>query len=275
MGKNGERVPEVPAGLTIDLWYTLIYQTPGDRRKYEQARRDAWAQALREAGVHPDRLHSFMVRHAEKVRRIEEQGRAWPLDRQAEWASRLLRRTVDTTSLRNALDDALAGASIRLAAGALEALDEVIEAEIPFVVVSNVIHESPDATRSLLERLELSSRASACILSSEFGHSKPSPLPILEGLWALGCLPVRAMHIGDLPSDRGAAWDARVAAVRFTGLKRWAPLPRVHRPNEDRWGVPEMGRWAGFRGRLPDLFARARDALAAHRSLPSAPPWPT
>lgn len=251
----------MPRAVTFDLWFTLVYQTRPDREAYEAARKTVWEAAWGDPPLRPGLVDAFLSRHGRESDRREGEGRSWPLVDQARWAGRLLRRPVDAGVLQRRMGRALASASVRVAPGALVMLDRLAESGVRTAIVSNIVHEPPRAVRRRLEGLHLSDRMSAVVLSAEVGSAKPSPGPMLRALRDLDCPSDLALHIGDLPGDRAAAWSAGMPAARFTGLARWRP-PRERRAVAgDRHRIPSVARWEGLADRLPGLLKRARAAL--------------
>jgi FMN phosphatase YigB (HAD superfamily) len=257
MEEGARTTARMPQAVTFDLWFTLIYQTTRERREYEAARRSAWEWACGSPALRTPLAEAFLSRHGREVERRDGEGRAWPLAEQAQWAGRLLRRPVDAGRLERAMSRALASSSVRVAPGAVEMLERLAALGIRTAIVSNIVHEPPYAVRRCLSELRLSPRTNAIVLSAEVGSAKPSPGPLLRALRELDCPSERAMHIGDLPADRMAAWSAGIAAVQFTGLGRWRPVRERREIRGSRRRIPTIGRWAELPERLPGLFRRA------------------
>lgn len=258
--------------VTTDLWYTLIYQTPADRRAYERDRRAAWGAAGRSAALRAGRLDAFLREHDRERHRIERTGGGWSIDAQVDWAATRWGSAVGVRSLRRNLSEAFGRARIHLAPGALEALDELRASGVRIALVSNIVHETPASVRRVLDRLGIAQRVATVVLSSEIGHAKPSPIPVLEALRVLEAGPEEGLHIGDLGTDRAAAWAAGVPAIRYTGLRRW--LPPTERPAaaDPEVGVPSFDAWSLLPQRLPALYGEAREALRAATPVgPNAP----
>jgi len=253
----------LPEAITVDLWYTLIYQTPPEREAYEADRRLAWGRSIGPPALPDRRLDALLRHHARENDRRDRSGQGWSIEGQADWARSHLGRPVSAHVLRAGLGRALGTASVRVAPGALRALDRLQSLRIPVGIVSNIVHEPGSPVRRLLGHCGLAPYVSAVVLSSEIGYAKPSPVPIRRALRLLGTPAARSLHIGDLPADRDAAWSAGAAAATYTGLRRWRSVSGSS-PGPSGWDSPRFDRWAGFDGQLPRLYRAARAVRRRH-----------
>ena len=141
------------------------------------------------------------------------------------------------------LDRLLARTPVRVAPQALEVLDAWRAEGIRVGLVSNVVFESAEGTRALLERSGLLARLDAVYLSVEHPWGKPDPRPFRICLRQLGVPPGRAVHIGDRPWDVRGALRAGLRALRF----RRYPLRSDRRDfvngKDGRRGVRDVHDW--------------------------------
>lgn len=247
---------EGPDALSLDVWYTLLYQTAPERAAYERARLGAWTRTLAEAGVPAARKVRALVAES---RRRERAGRAFSLDEQSRWLSRWPR--LDPRVVARRLDAAVREARVRVAPGALAMLDRLRRAGVPVGLVSNVTSEPSESIRALLERTGLARRVAEVVLSSEVGAAKPDPRPLRLLARRLGFAPSRMLHVGDTDLDILGAWRAGVPAARYVGVRRhW---PSRHRPSlgAAERAVPRVQRWSDFPQHLAATWAAARPAL--------------
>jgi FMN phosphatase YigB (HAD superfamily) len=233
------------SGVTFDLWYTLVYQTPAGRARYERRRRAVWEAPLTRAGLLPAGATAAVVALEQAAKRAELTGEAWTIAHQARWLTRLTGVRIDPEPIAVGIRRALRSASIAVAPGAPPMLDRLARAGIPCAVVSNVLLEPPVAMHDLLHRLALDRWFTALLFSSEIGHAKPSPAPFTAALSALGTPPAKTLHVGDLSTDVLGARRAGLRAALFRGLERWAPTPSVHLPAVPR-GTKVYRRWSSF-----------------------------
>lgn len=238
---------------TLDVWYTLIYLSPTERRVLERRRWRTWTAPLLRAGLsraEAGRAVSSLYRWAGAQ---ERRGRTPPIPVQARELSRRAGREVPPEEISAELDRAARHARVRLADGVRPVLDRLADGGMHLGVVSNVRHESGSAARSILASVGLLDRMEATVLSCEHPWSKPRPEPFRLCLREMGLSAhTSAIHIGDLPFDLVGARRAGLAPVLFTGLHRWEAKRPTFR------GVPRplfrFARWS----RLPSLLRHAR-----------------
>lgn len=259
--RNGVRAP---AAVTLDLWYTLAYLAPSARRRYTAARRRAWERRLEASGLAGDAAGRWVRRLELAVAREERAGRSLRLGEQARWMRARTGVRVPVRPLEQEIARSLAAAPVRLAPGALGALDAMRARGVALGLVSNILHEPPGAIRHLLARVGLAERFEAVVLSCEVGAAKPSPTPFRIALKRLGVRPRNALHIGDLASDLLGARRAGIPAVRFVGLARFRPRPKVPSPAPPG-PIPRVRRLDDLAARLGPIGARARAAAGATR----------
>lgn len=256
-------------GVTVDLWYTLLYQTRGGRARYERERAAAWIGPLVAAGLphaHAGREFAALVTHAQ---RQERAGIAWTLPDQVRWMQQRTGLRLPLGGITRRLDRALRSADVRPAPGAREALESLRSSGCALALVSNVLYEAPTSVRALLRRFDLPRHVDAVVLSSELGAAKPSPAPMRAALDQLDVRPERALHVGDQPVDVQAAWAAGLGALRYTGTRRFWPSTHVLR-FPPRWQrAPALARWPDLAA-APDHWAaaswKARPVLPRPRS---------
>ncbi len=244
-----------PGALSLDVWYTLIYQTAPARREYEAARAAAWRDALHAAGVPLATVDGKLAALAVEAARREEAGRAFSLAEQARWIAP--RRLIDVARLSGRIGQALAAARVARAPGVLGALDALADRGIALGIVSNVVNEPPEAMRTLLVRTGLARRAEAIVLSAEVGAAKPSGRPVETLLDRLGVRADATLHVGDTDLDARAAWRAGASAARYVGVRRHWPAPSGAPAAELPIRLPEFLRWTDLPDGLPSLWRRA------------------
>lgn len=135
----------------------------------------------------------------------------------ARWAGVRL----EVAGLARELDVALLRASVRIAPGGRSAIRTLQRDGVPLALVSNVLNESGDAARAVLDRLGLLPAFRGVILSCEHPWAKPSPEPFRLACRSLGTPPARTVHLGDLDYDLAGAARAGMAAWWYVGLRRW------------------------------------------------------
>ncbi len=249
--------PTEPAAISLDVWYTLLYQTAGARRAYEQARARSWRAALAGAGLAGPAVEARLHALAREAGRRESLGRAFPLSEQAEFVAP---GRVDVGRLARSLARALANARVDVTPGAKGALETLRARGLALGLVSNVVHEPPEAIRALLRRTGLDRRVDAIVLSTEVGAAKPSGRPLTLLLHRVGARPSATLHVGDSDVDLIAAWRAGASAVRYVGVRRHWPAADGRRREPPGPSVPEVARWGELTAHLPALWRAARRA---------------
>ncbi len=232
--------------MTVDLWYTLVYQRPEERRRYERGRRAAWDAALRRAGVGPREA----ARWARAVDRRGSLGGLATIEDRIRWLERQVGCRVDGDVLRRSLDRVAETARIQVVPGAKRFLHGAASRGIPVGLLSNITHESPAAIRRLLDRTDLARFLSVVALSNETRLAKPDPAAF-RALWRrLGVRRASTIHIGDTAADVDGARRSNAPVWLFVGASRWAPrrdrLLRSDHPPE----VPRFSSWEQVSDRL-------------------------
>jgi HAD superfamily hydrolase (TIGR01509 family) len=262
-------------GVTLDLWYTLVYVTTSERRRLERVRRRVWTDLLVDAGrTRADALvrWSALERWAQ-TREIA--GRAPGVPAQVHRLSRQLGRVLDASDIERRLDQLLLAAKVHPAPGALRTLRALRDRGIRLGLVSNLRQESSDATRTLLNRMPFCSLLGSVQLSPELPWSKPHPGPYRRCLEELGVAPAGAIHVGDQAIDSIGARRAGMRSILYTGLHRLEYFDHPARfhpreaPGEEAASWSAIERWI-LRGAAPaPLGPRPGPAEHTSKSLPS------
>ncbi|MGA7922842.1 MAG: HAD family hydrolase [Thermoplasmata archaeon] len=253
MSGRDERGRRVQA-VTSDLWYTMIYLTRTDRRRWETTRRTIWIEELAAIGMSPAVAGHWIRREELRVEKRELAGQSPSIAARLRAVTEGTGRHPDVARLRRRLDRALGETPIRLAPGVLPALDALARKGIPVGLVSNVVFETPEGIRSILRRLGIASRLSAIVLSAEIGYAKPRPEPFRACLRALRTKAEAAVHVGDRPNDVEGALRAGLRPILYTGLQRSSPWARAALAEVGDLEVPHLQRWHD----LPDLLETLR-----------------
>lgn len=259
--------PAVPPleAVSLDVWYTLLYQTMTERRRYDAARRRAWAGPLVEAGLSRADASRTVDELVRELKRREAQGRDLSVEQQRRWVARRTGHSIDGGRLERALNRATDAAAVRVAPGALDAMDRLRAKGLPLVLVSNVLYETPEAIRRILGRMGLTRRVEAIALSNELGVGKPSPTPIRWALHRAGVPAARALHVGDMANDVMAAWRAGAAALRYEGVRRYWPPSHPRALQGETARVPRLPVWRDLPDDLDRWYRRARRVAVGHR----------
>ena len=217
--------------LTVDLWYTLIYPTPGTRAAIETGRRAVWSEALREGGCTPRRAERWarQVERAADEAELNGLSPSWE-DRVARW-SRRIGVPLDPAAMADRFVESVPLEQVRAAPGALAVLDRLRRRGVRLAMVSNASHEPPRAVHNLLRAHGIEERFDAVVLSSEVGRAKPRREPFRRALIRIGAAPGGTVHVGDAEADFRGALAAGIRPLLYTGLRRWKPdRLRVARP---------------------------------------------
>lgn len=273
----GRRRADAPAALSCDLWYTLVYFSPRERDAHRRRRTAAWTEPLVRGGLsRPDAIR-WIDRLVRWGRASEARGRTPTLTEQGAWlAGRTRIPPAAFADVAEAVDRSLDQAVVRVAPGAAAALDVLRAEGFRLGIVSNLLFETADASRRVLERTGLRPRFEAVIFSDECGHSKPHPAPFRACLRALRVRPEAAAHIGDLGFDVVGAGRAGLLPILYSGLhalEEPAPVVRA-----GRYKAVPVGRWSQVPAiaerRRPGTPPRApvrRSARASGRASGSTP----
>lgn len=210
-----------PRALTIDAWYTLLYVTTPERVRMDARRRRLWSAPLQEAGLSDPQVRRLLASRQQWLQQQEAGGRTPDLPEQMRWLAERAGLPLRTQGLATKLDRVALGAAVRLAPGAMEALELLEREGVPLGLVSNVLNESGEAARTVLDRLGLLRRFRVAVLSCEHPWAKPAPQLFRLACRFLEVPPRRAVHIGDLGYDLRGARAAGLGAWWYTGLRRW------------------------------------------------------
>lgn len=211
------------SAVTFDLWYTLVYLAPDERRGFEARRRGIWAEALTRAGLAVGKAHTWVRQLEITSDQLEMTGAAPKISELASWLQERTGRSFDTGYLESRLGALVAGGGFRLAPGAIDALTALRRTGVRMGLVSNIVHEPPWAIRKLLERLALLPFFPSVVLSSEVGFGKPKPEPFARCLSELGASAHEAAHVGNSGSDVVGARAAGLQPILYTGLRSLSP----------------------------------------------------
>jgi HAD superfamily hydrolase (TIGR01549 family) len=240
-----------PTAVTVDLWYTLVFQRYDERRAYERSCREAWRVALEEAGASPTRAARWARAAEAQAARTGEPG---GIAERATWLSDTAGITIDQVRLARAVDRSLARARIHLVPGARGFLERARRRGLRVGLLSNITSEPSEAIHHLLERTALERSLAVVALSGETGLSKPDPAAWYDCWRRLGVQSGGAIHIGDSPADIRGVQEAGGTAWLFLGADRWSPKgERTQRAAID----PRVPRFAGWAAVGAALFGRS------------------
>jgi FMN phosphatase YigB (HAD superfamily) len=210
--------PAPVEAVTTDLWYTVCYLSAPAQRRMEAERRRVWSEPLRRTGLAAGAALAH-VRALERWNDAEERrGYAPHLDRQAAWLARRTGATIDSEEVARRLDAGLRSAPVRPAPGVREALRALRHRGLRLGLVSNLVNETSEGARRLLDDLGLHDAYRSRQFSPDLPWSKPRPGPFRRSLAELGVPATRAVHIGDRGLDRRGAARAGMRAIVYTGL---------------------------------------------------------
>lgn len=241
------------------MWFTLLYLRPSDQRALERARRTVWAAPLRAAGVSRERALRAAARLEAWAAAQESRGWTPRIEEQADWLAHALKVRVSGRDVGEALDSRLLTAPVRVAPGAIRSLERLREEGIRLGIVSNLLHETPEGLRKLLERRGLLSLFDHTVLSSEHPWAKPRPEPFRLAMAGLGASAETGAHVGDLLYDVIGARRAGLRPVLFTGLHRLEPMHLRRLVTQVDPAVERLTRWAN----LPQLLIGGERAPGA------------
>jgi HAD superfamily hydrolase (TIGR01549 family) len=239
-------LPPIQAA-TLDLWYTLVYETAPERARRHREAQQAWVVPMRAAGVPPPRAAQLYTAMLHEALAVQDRGTAWTIARQAQWIGRRIDRRLDVPWIMERLERSVDRAKIHTTPGALACLQRLSDDGVRIGLVSNITTEPSDAIRRLLDRLRLTPWFDAIVLSNEFGRSKPDPAPFRHCLRQLRSLPHRAVHVGDLPADTVGARRAGMRAILYTGADPWSRLSDRRARRQVARDVSRIGRWGEWR----------------------------
>ncbi len=246
---RGTERPALPTGLLTDLWYTLVYYRPEDRRAQGRARAAIVRTALLDAGLDRARADRAFRRLERRWRQYGQQVRTPSLESQLRRLAREERSRLDLAGTLRELDAVLLARPPRLAPGAGEALAQLRDDGVRLGLVSNIVAESGRATRAVLDHLGVRPLFHAIALSADDGKAKPDPSPYHRCLRELRVPASRAWYVGDLPMDAIGAVAAGLRPVRYLGLARYEPHA-IGRWNAPRTVGGPLRRWVDLPGRF-------------------------
>jgi HAD superfamily hydrolase (TIGR01509 family) len=252
--------------VTLDLWYTLVYESADERARRHRETRMAWVVPLRAAGVAPARAGRLYGAMLQAALASQDRGTAWTLPEQAAWIERRVRRAVDVPWVAERLERSVDHSAAHPTPGALDCLRRLRDDGLHIGLVSNITTEPAPAIRRLLGRLRLTPWFDHIVLSNELGRSKPDPFPFRECLRHLRSEPGRALHVGDLPADIEGARRAGMRSILYTGADPWSRrLDRQARRGVPA-DVPRLARWSAWREPwLPESLSTSRRPTAGRR----------
>ncbi|MGI0132996.1 MAG: HAD family hydrolase [Thermoplasmata archaeon] len=230
--------------VTSDLWYTILYLRPHDQAVEERRRRGIWMRPLLRAGVPKPRAQRLVLRLEARCHGLETRGVSFPVPQQAEWLASVGRVPIPVDDVIEQLDDLLTRTPVRFARGAVDVLERWRGEGLRLGLVSNVIFETPTATRRLLDREGLIGRFDAIYLSAEHPWGKPDPHAFLTCLHELGVPPSRSVHVGDRPWDVRGALRAGMQALRFREYRLRSDPTDYNGRSDGRPGVHDVRGWA-------------------------------
>lgn len=205
--------------VTFDFWNTIAQVPPG---AMVEARRRAVLAACERSGleVEPALLEASL----EQVRSHWERSWGEGAHLHPDQAAAMLVRALGAEEEGGAVIAAAFLGAIRevelvLAPGIAEALEALERRGIRIGIVCDVGFSGGAILRGLLAREGLLTHFGAWSFSDETGHYKPAPQAFEPALSALGVLPERALHVGDLRrTDVAGAAALGMRTVRYRGL---------------------------------------------------------
>jgi HAD superfamily hydrolase (TIGR01509 family) len=245
-----QSIESPPSALLTDVWYTLVYYQRAERDRVEALRHGFWLRALTRAGLSRTRALATIARIDRESQEGECRGRTPPLEHRIRALGRAEGLRLDVAQLVNRFDSIVEDEPPHVALGARSSLRAVRERGIRVGIVSNVVFESANGARRLLDRLGLRRLTDAIVLSADVGIAKPDPRLFRRCLHELAVTPARAWYIGDMPTDILGASAAGLRPVRFVGLARFGP--RFSPDVPDLPHVPVLRQWSDL---LPMVIA--------------------
>jgi HAD superfamily hydrolase (TIGR01509 family) len=241
-------VPNRPiVGLTSDLWYTLVYHSPREQAVGERRRRALWSRPLVEAGWSREKALGLVLRLEDYCHAEEAQGRTVTVVEQVEWLQALGRAPFDPDAIAADLDRGLAQLPVHVARGARRVLSTLRNEGLKLGIVSNVVFETANGTRALLDREDLSRYFDAIVLSAEHPWGKPDPRIFRTCLEGMGVPADRAAHVGDRPWDVVGALVTGMRAIRFNRYRLRGDPYYWPRRLDPKTGVFDARSWGAVR----------------------------
>lgn len=236
--------------LTSDVWFTLLYLPPKGQRALERARLKIWIDPLVRGGLSRYRAERAALQVEAWKGREEARGWTPTIEDQAERISRASGVKVPAREIGSLLDKRVAASNVRVAPGAIETLERLRGDGMRLGIVSNVLHETPEGLRELLDDLGLLSLFASVVLSSEHPWAKPRPEPFHLALAQLTVRPENAVHVGDLLYDVLGARRAGMRPLLYTGLHSIEPVHLLRLSAQVDPSVGRFQRWADLPNRL-------------------------
>lgn len=254
-------------GVTIDLWGTLLLDSPAADERYRRERLVRIAEALADLGIEVSipalaRGYEESRRHLVRVWRTR---RDVPVERHVflllQAVDAALPEQIDARSLA-AVTRAYASPAVDVPPvfdpGAASALRELSERGIAVCLLSNTLRTPGTVMRRILNGEGLLDAFAGMVFSDECGIRKPDPAIFHLALRRLGVAAQHAVHVGD--DARLDIEGAQAAGLRVIQVAGAGPLYCGSAPDASIVGL----------SRLP----AAVDWLATPRSLRSAATTP-
>ncbi len=230
-GVAGPRI----AAVSLDLWNTLLWDTPDVEAERTRRRMTGILATLAEAGwrIDADAFEKAYAACGETLRALQSQHLDLSIERQVARFLECLDPALPA-ALPAAVFEAVVGhyADVivelppRLVEGADALLPALKALGLKVALVSNTGRSPGRALRRVLERAGILGHFDVLTFSDEVGASKPGPAIFRRTLAALGSLPAAAVaHVGDDPVlDVQGARNAGLRAVHFTPARspEWA-----------------------------------------------------
>lgn len=229
--------------VLLDLWGTLLLDSPGSDNRYQRRRVAAFDALLRDEGFDfsvPALMDAYEA-SGDYLQEVWSTGRDVPV---VEHVTAIL-RALDETLAREARETrpALLAALVEAYAspallvppavddGAHAALAHLRDAGIALAIVSNTMRTPGATLRRVLARFELLDYFDYLVFSDEIGVRKPRPEIFMRALRAVGGHVVSAVHVGDDPVlDVAGARAVGLRVVQVVGGSAGTP-PAADRPD--------------------------------------------
>jgi putative hydrolase of the HAD superfamily len=232
-------VPKVRT-VTLDLWGTLLLDSPGSDNRYQRRRVAGLGAILRDEGFDfsvPELMDAYDA-SGHYLQDVWSTGRDVPVVEHVRAMLRALDEALAREArpaLLTALVEAYASPAL-LAPPAVDdsaraALAHLREAGIALAIVSNTMRTPGAILRRLLARFELLDHFDYIVFSDEVGVRKPQPDIFLRALRAVGGEVESAVHVGDDPVlDVAGARAVGLRVVQVVGGSAGTP-PAADRPD--------------------------------------------
>ena len=218
--------------VTVDLWGTLLLDTPSSDNRYKSPRLTAFDAILRGEGrAYPmSRLDRAYEDSGAYLRRLWMENRDVPVVEHVRAILRALDPNLGSTA-HGALLEALVQAYARPALVVPPAFDDTARAGlerlraagVTLALISNTMRTPGTTLRTLLARAGLLDCFAHTTFSDEVGIRKPAPQIFLDTLRHIGGDPASAVHVGDdARLDVEGAHAAGLRAVRVVGRRAQA-----------------------------------------------------